>query len=209
MSGYPVERPEQFGLQADETLWVETEDTLFSPRHLDRGTELMLQQLPVQIGQKVLDLGCGNGPVALILGKRGAEVLALDIDPKAVEQTRRNLEQADLLHRCSVQQSDALSVLRTESGRLQEQFDWILANPPYHTDFSVAKRMIEESFYALHPGGSLRIVVRRKLWYQNKLRGVFGGCTVREEDGYSVLQAQKRERRPQNRIRRRSNKAKG
>ena len=39
------------------------------------------------------------------------------------------------------------------------------------------------------------MVTKRRTWYENKLRSVFGGCSTREIDGYFVFIAQKRSTR--------------
>ena len=71
-------------------------------------------------------------------------------------------------------------------------FDMILSNPPYHTDFSVAKMFIEKGFNRLKVGGRMYLVTKRLDWYKNKLVSVFGGCRVYEIDGYYVFAAEKR-----------------
>ena len=71
-------------------------------------------------------------------------------------------------------------------------FDWILSNPPYHADFSVAKKFIEKGFNRLKVGGKLVLVVKRELWYRNKLTAIFGGVRAEQVDGYFVFTAQKR-----------------
>ena len=42
---------------------------LFSPREIDKGTQLLLNE--IQVGQQddCLDLGCGYGPIGITLGK--------------------------------------------------------------------------------------------------------------------------------------------
>ena len=71
-------------------------------------------------------------------------------------------------------------------------FTKILCNPPYHADFAVPKEFIHKGFNRLEIGGEMILVVKRRTWYQNKLRSIFGGASVREIDGYYVLSAQKR-----------------
>ena len=78
----------------------------------------------------------------------------------------------------------------TETG-----FDAIYSNPPYQSDFAVARHFIEKGFNRLNIGGSLFMVTRRRAWYENKLRAIFGGCRVTERDGYFVFSAQKRSAR--------------
>ena len=69
----------------------------------------------------------------------------------------------------------------------------ILSNPPYHTDFSVAKRFIEDGFKRLKVGGKMLMVTKRLDWYRNKLTSVFGGAMVYQEDGYFVFISEKRQ----------------
>ncbi|HHY97364.1 MAG TPA: methyltransferase [Firmicutes bacterium] len=61
-----------------------------------------------------------------------------------------------------------------------KDFDVIMSNPPYHTDFSVAKRFIEGAFAHLILGGRLIMVTKRRQWYENKIKSVFGGVRVIE-----------------------------
>lgn len=171
-----------------EPLELETAEGLFSPRHVDRGTLAMLSVAPPQPGMRVLDLGCGCGVVGIVAARRcGAEnVWMTDVDPLAAEIARRNAAHngvADVHIVCG----DALSAVDAAG------FDLILCNPPYQTDFAVAKRFIEKGFNRLRIGGSMVLVVKRAAWYRNKLRAVFGGVRDCEVDGYHVLTAQRRQ----------------
>ncbi|MCR9201864.1 MAG: class I SAM-dependent methyltransferase [Planctomycetaceae bacterium] len=172
---------------SDTSVTLECPASLFSPRGLDAGTRAMLQVVDIADGCKVLDLGCGSGVVGILLAKRlGTEnVFLTDVDAVAVDTAARNAALNKLPH-LSVTQSDGFRDFR-ESG-----FDHILSNPPYHTDFAVAKHFIMKGFNRLVIGGQMHFVVKRPQWYRNKLRSVFGGCQVREINGYSVLSATRR-----------------
>ena len=71
-------------------------------------------------------------------------------------------------------------------------FDWILSNPPYHTDFNVAKLFIEKGFNRLKIGGHMVLVTKRKEWYKNKMVSIFGGVRICEQDGYFVFTSEKK-----------------
>ena len=180
-----------------EELSLETRAGLFSPEHVDRGTLAMLSQAALRPGMKVLDLGCGCGVVGVVAARKcGAEnVWMLDVDPLAVETAVRNAARngVDGVH---IVQSDGFRAL-DEAG-----FDMILSNPPYQSDFSVAKHFIEKGFNRLRVGGSMIMVTKRLEWYRNKLRAVFGGVQVRQIDGYWVFEAQRRRERYANAPRR-------
>jgi 16S rRNA (guanine1207-N2)-methyltransferase len=70
----------------------------------------------------------------------------------------------------------------------------ILSNPPYHTDFSVAKMFIEKGFNRLSIGGRMYMVTKRKEWYRNKLKSIFGGVRIWELNGYFVFMSIKKSR---------------
>ena len=170
-----------------ETLELQTRDGLFSPRRIDRGTLAMLSVAPPEPGMRVLDLGCGCGVVGIVAARRcGAEnVWMTDVDPEAVEVARANAERngAEGAHIVCGDGFDALDAAG---------FDLILCNPPYQSDFSVARRFIEKGFNRLKIGGRMAVVVKRAAWYRNKMRAVFGGVRDVEADGYHVLVSERR-----------------
>lgn len=165
----------------------QTRRRLFSPEHIDRGTLAMLEQVNIFPGMRIMDLGCGCGVVGIVAAKIAGEenVLLSDVDPLAVATARWNAERNGVGGvRCVV--SDGFRDV-DETG-----FDLILSNPPYQTDFSVAKGFIEKGFNRLKIGGRLYMVTKRRDWYKNKLISVFGGVEIREVDGYYVFTAQRR-----------------
>jgi 16S rRNA (guanine1207-N2)-methyltransferase len=165
----------------------ETSPALFSPNAADKGTLAMLELSGLANQAKVLDLGCAWGLAGIFAAKLiGAEnVFMSDISTEAVEISRRNatlnnVEGITFVH------SDAFDEI------YEKDFTLILSNPPYHADFSVAKRFIEKGFNRLTLGGALMMVTKRRDWYKNKLIAVFGGTEVTEAGGYYVFRAQKR-----------------
>lgn len=173
---------------------LETAPGLFSPKRADRGTLAMLSCVDFAPGMRVLDLGCGSGLVGILAAKLcGAEnVVMCDVDPLAVEIAARNAARNGVGGVKAVV-SDGFSAIE-DAG-----FDLILSNPPYQSDFSVAKGFIEKGFNRLKLGGRLMMVTKRRDWYRNKLTAIFGGVRIREIDGYFVFEAQRRDARYANR----------
>jgi ribosomal protein L11 methyltransferase len=63
-------------------------------------------------GAQVLDLGCGSGILAIAAAKLGAgHVLALDIDPIAVQATQENIEQNSVAEKITAQLGSLESVV--------------------------------------------------------------------------------------------------
>ena len=174
----------------NQPLKIETTEGLFSPRGADAGTLSMVSAVELESGQKLLDLGCGAGLVGIAAAKVLGEenVWMTDVDPAAVRCAAENAKRngVENVHLCCGDALDAVDA----SG-----FDWILSNPPYHADFSVAKKFIEKGFNRLKLGGKLVMVVKRELWYRNKLTAIFGGVRMQEIGGYFVFTAEKRSER--------------
>ncbi len=171
-------------------LALETHPKLFSPGHADRGTLAMLSVAHFSPGMKVLDLGCGCGLVGILAARMCGEenVIMSDIDPLAVQIAAKNAA-ANGVGGVQVVVSDGLNGVDATG------FDLILSNPPYQSDFSVAKRFIEKGFNRLKIGGTMLMVTKRREWYRNRLIAIFGGVRVREVDGYFVFEAEKRDSR--------------
>lgn len=171
----------------DVVMSFETSPKLFSPYSLDTGTNAMLSCVSFSQTDKVLDLGCGYGIVgiyaAILIGAQ--HVTMVDIDETAITVARENAR-LNGVPDINIVRSDGFKSI-DDAG-----FTIILSNPPYHTDFSVAKHFIEKGFNRLVIGGRMVMVTKRKEWYKTKLIAIFGGVSVKEIDGYFVFIAEKR-----------------
>jgi methylase of polypeptide subunit release factors len=112
---------------------------------------------------RAVDIGCGTGAGALLIAKASpqAEVLAVDINPKALQFTRTNAALAGL-SQVSCRASNVLN-------EVEGSFDLIVANPPYMKDSKqrayrhggdalgadLSVRIVHESLERLSLGGSL------------------------------------------------------
>lgn len=168
-------------------LQFETNPKLFSPMKIDTGTLSMLNEIVFKENDKVLDLGCGYGVVGIFVAKLiGVEhIMMCDISELAVETSKKNA------HRNNV---DDIFILQSDGLKNIEKigFTLILSNPPYHTDFSVAKEFIENGYKILQLNGKMVMVTKRLTWYKNKFISVFGGVKVIEKNGYYIFIAEKR-----------------
>ncbi len=168
-------------------LMFESDSSNFSPNNIDTGTLAMLSATDFLQGDKVLDLGCGYGVVGILAAKLiGQENITMcDISESAVEQSKINAK-LNQVPNIDIRLSDGLRNIP------DNDFTLILSNPPYHTDFSVAKHFIEDGFKKLALGGRLIMVTKRLDWYKNKLTSIFGGVKLHEINGYYVFIAEKR-----------------
>jgi len=163
-------------------LVFETSKGLFSPKDIDLGTLSMLSVVEFEENEKVLDLGCGYGVVGILAAKIVGEenVVMIDINEEAVKLSQKN---------ASLNNVQGVKILKSDgfTNLDEKDFTLILSNPPYHTDFSVAKTFIEKGFNRLCTGGRMYMVTKRKKWYKNKLIAIFGGVQIWELNGYFVF----------------------
>jgi release factor glutamine methyltransferase len=95
-------------------------------------------------GKHVADVGTGSGILALAAARAGATVVALDINPRAVNAAADNSRTNGLGNRVTAVRSDLMSAL--EPGF---QFDVIISNPPF---FSGEPRDIADRAWVAGPG---------------------------------------------------------
>ncbi len=176
------------GYVRDVGLSFKTDNTVFSPSAIDDGTLAMLLVTEFNQNDKVLDLGCGYGVVGIYASKviGSDRVVMCDVSEDAVKYARINAELNGIAG-LDIRLSNGYDEIP------ENDFTLILSNPPYHTDFSVAKRFIEGGFKRLVFGGKMIMVTKRLDWYKNKLTSVFGGVRVETLNGYFVFVAEKRE----------------
>ena len=137
-----------------QALTFTTDAGVFSRDGLDRGTEVLLESLPVLSG-RVLDLGCGWGAVGVALGARypQLELVLTDINRRAAELARRNLAANGV--RGEVIQGDGFEAVTGD-------FDAILTNPPIRAGKAVIYGLFAQARERLREGGALYIVIRKQ-----------------------------------------------
>lgn len=126
---------------------------LFSPKAIDTGTDLLIEQLDIQEGDTCLDLGCGYGAIGITIAKctRTATVYMVDKDFVAVEYARKNVEQ-NQLQNCHVFLSNGFSYLP------DLQFDLIVSNLPANVGKELLQIFLTDAKKHLKPNGRIYVV---------------------------------------------------
>ncbi|MGM5485182.1 MAG: class I SAM-dependent methyltransferase [Nanobdellota archaeon] len=128
-----------------------TANGVFSKDRVDIGTRILIENAGVK--GRLLDLGCGYGPVGITFAREGHEVVMTDINSRAVGLAKKNIKLNSV--EAKVSKGDAFA-------NVEGKFDTILLNPPQHAGKDLCIRMIRESSDHLSHGGSLQIVARSK-----------------------------------------------
>ncbi len=139
-----------------ESLQFRTSQELFSSHDIDTGTRFLLRSI-IESGyqpEKILDLGCGYGPIGLMLKKIYPESIVhmTDRDALAVAYSRQNAE----LNR--LQGVEIYGSLGYDDAK-RDDFDLITANIPGKAGESVITYLLQEARYYLKPGGTAAIVI--------------------------------------------------
>lgn len=136
---------------------VKTAGSVFSPEHVDQGTQVLLDHLDLaKPTGTFLDLGCGWGPIALSLALHSpkATVFAVDVNERSLELTKINAEALEL---------GSLKICKPEQVASDVQFDQIWSNPPIRVGKTVLHEMLQLWIPKLAPGGSAFLVVQKNL----------------------------------------------
>jgi ubiquinone/menaquinone biosynthesis C-methylase UbiE len=118
-----------------------------------RFKELLVDQAAPAAGQRILDLGCGTGTLALQVKQRepGAELVGLDADPEMLAQARRKAEQA----RVEVELTEGFSTALPYEGA---SFDRVLSTLFFHhLDPEPKRQTAREIARVLKKGGELHV----------------------------------------------------
>nr|EGQ39970.1 MAG: ribosomal RNA small subunit methyltransferase C [Candidatus Nanosalinarum sp. J07AB56] len=162
-----------------QTLEFRTRPGLFSYGELDAGTRTLLEELTVEPGEEVLDLGCGYGAVGCFLSSDTCVSATMsDDDCLAASYASENLGLNGLSGQALV--SDAFH-------GIDQSFDLIASNPPTHAGDGVLRDMLTEAEKQLREGGRIVIVHRKEL---DLSRFLSGSVSLRQEtEGFKVVEA--------------------
>src|ERR1043166_6216725 len=84
----------------------------------------------VRAEQKVLDVACGTGVVAITAARRGAHVRGIDLTPELLEHARENASVADVVIEFREGDVEALPFSNDEFDVVLSQFGHIFAPKP-------------------------------------------------------------------------------
>ena len=164
-----------------------TDAGVFSKKMIDYGSRVLLSVLDFEAGERVLDVGCGYGPLGLTLAKaQGVTATMVDINQRALDLAQKNAERNQVS--AHIFQSNVYE-------KVNGIFDHIISNPPIRAGKQVVHEVISGSYEHLTEGGDLTLVIQKKQGAssaKSKMEAVFGNCEIVKKDkGYYILRSEK------------------
>ncbi|MDQ1575746.1 MAG: rRNA (guanine1207-N2)-methyltransferase [Microbacteriaceae bacterium] len=178
---------------AGQSYELTTANGIFSPEHIDTGTQVLLANTPAPPpGGDVLDLGCGWGPIALTLALESphSTVWAVDINERALELVRINARTLGLTNVNAVLPEDVPADIA---------FTTIWSNPPIRVGKSELHGLLSTWLPRLQPDSDAWLVVQRNLgsdslhrWLETTFASDLTVTRAATSKGYRVLKARRR-----------------
>lgn len=162
-----------------------TDNGVFSKDRLDFGTRTFLENLPIDSmkNKKILDVGCGYGPIGIVLSRLvDCSVLMIDVNKRALHLADRNIQENHVSN-VSTLESDVYT-------NVSEKFDFILTNPPIHAGKQKVYEIVMDARHHLNPNGSLWIVIRKDQGAKsmiNDLKTYYNVNIVARNKGFFII----------------------
>lgn len=164
-----------------------TDRGVFSATRVDKGSLVLCNAtIPPPTEGDLLDLGCGYGPIAVMLASRhpDRQVWATDVNQRALELTKTNAQALKL---------ENLLVATPDEIPQKTRFAAIYSNPPIKVGKQVLHSMLNQWLPRLENDGAAFMVVHKHLGSDSLARWLeeqrYETKRVLSSSGYRVLRA--------------------
>lgn len=167
---------------------VTTAGGIFSPDHIDMGTQVLLAHLDeAPPSGNILDIGCGWGPIALSLAAHSpkATVWAIDVNQRSLELTTANAARLGLKN---------VKTCKPDEVPDDIEFTGIWSNPPIRVGKDVLHEILLTWLPRLRVSADAYLVVQKNLgadslhrWLEAELPTEFSTIRVDTAKQFRVL----------------------
>ncbi|WP_207696438.1 16S rRNA (-N2)-methyltransferase [Enterococcus sp. DIV0212c] len=166
-----------------------TDSGVFSRNTVDFGSRVLidafdLEELPEG---KLLDVGCGYGPIGLTLASlSGRTVEMIDVNQRAVALAQENAKK-NHVENVDIHTSNIYADVH------EKEYAAIISNPPIRAGKKVVHEILSEAHPRLLVGGTLTVVIQKKQGApsaEKRMEEVFGNVEIVTKDkGYYILKS--------------------
>lgn len=161
---------------------------VFSRGEVDAGTRILLEALPEALFGRVLDLGCGWGPVGVSVGKMWPEcdIVMSDVNERALGLAAENAARNGV---------KAMTLCSDGLDNVEGVFNCVITNPPIRAGKQVIYRLFHDCAERLTTEGELYIVIRKQQGAESALKylkTVYKTVdTIEKSGGFWVIRCRK------------------
>ena len=149
-----------------------TDHGVFSKKGLDFGTRTLLESIPMDtIHGKVLDFGCGYGPIGIFLKKynQDLDIHMIDINKRSLNLALKNAILNDVV--VNIYESDMYQ-------NVSETFDYIVTNPPIRVGKKILYEILKTAKEHLKKGGAIYFVIHKDQGVKSVMKDMVDGYEV-------------------------------
>jgi 16S rRNA (guanine1207-N2)-methyltransferase len=168
----------------DKSFSFFTDHGVFSKQGLDFGSRLLIESILEYEGRKVLDVGCGYGPLGIIFKSFNpdSDVSMIDVNDRAIKLSQKNATKNKVV--VNVFYSDVFS-------EINEEYDLIFTNPPIRAGKDVIYAFFHGAKNSLKAEGMFFFVMNKKHGAPSaikKCEEIFSSVEViNKKSGYYII----------------------
>lgn len=160
-----------------------TDNGVFSKRGLDFGTRTLLENIPSLSG-KILDLGCGYGPIGIYIAKENNVMVDMvDINKRSLDLGIKNASLNKVV--VNIFESDGYK-------NIKEKYDYIITNPPIRVGKKILYDLLFNAKEHLNEKGELWLVINKDQGAKSlvdDLKEIYEVQVIKKNKGFYVIKA--------------------
>ena len=161
-----------------------TDNGVFCKDYLDFGTRMLLENLPFsEIGESVLDVGCGYGVIGIIISKIvGCSVDMVDVNLRAIHLAKMNAKENGI---------DNVQIFESNCYQnVERKYTSIITNPPIRAGKKIVYEIVFGAKDHLLENGKLFLVIRKDQGAKsliNDLQKLYNVEVLKRDKGFFVI----------------------
>lgn len=160
-----------------------TDNGVFSKKGLDFGTRTLLENL-TDIKGRVLDIGCGYGPIGIYIAKK------YDVTVDMTDVNRRSLALAS--ENAKLNEVTVNAFYSDLYDNIHGKYDFIVTNPPIRVGKKILYQLLFEAKDHLNENGQLWLVVNKDQGAKSLLKDLnkeYKATVVCKNKGFFIIRA--------------------
>lgn len=160
-----------------------TDNGVFSKKGLDFGTRTLLENI-TKVKGDVLDLGCGWGPVGIVLSKE-ANVDMVDINERSIKLAKKNAD---------INNAKINVFISNVYENVNKKYDYIVTNPPIRIGKKILYEFLFKASTFLKENGELWFVMHKDQGAKSMMKALeseYKVTLITKNKGFYIIMCKK------------------